>query len=140
MKDQLNDITITRAITPAVVSDGTAQVGPIIDRQGFNSVTFAIVLGTLADADATWTVTLEHGDNSGLSDTAAVPAADLVGTYAGAGFAFGDDNECREIGYIGTKRYLRMTIDDVVANTGAAPMAAVCILGNAQQGPVGQPA
>ncbi len=138
MKDLMNKIHVMRAISPASVADNTAQVSQIIDRQGFESLTFAIATGSLADADATFTVLVEHGDAANLSDAAAVDDADLLGTEALASFAFGDDDETRKIGYIGNKRYTRLTITPS-ANASAALVAAVAILGHPQIVPTPNP-
>lgn len=138
MRDMMNNITPAVAITPAVVTDNTAQVGAIIDRQGYEGVTFAIALGTLVDADATFAVLVEDGDDSGLSDAAAVADTGLVGTETLAGFDFDDDGAARKIGYVGNKRYVRLTITPS-ANTGAAPMAAVAILGHPHAMPTANP-
>jgi hypothetical protein len=138
MKDLFNNITVARAISPVSVSDNTAQVGAIIDRQGFNSLTFAIALGSLADADATFAVTIDHGDNSALADAASVPAGDLLGTAALAGFTFADDNATRKIGYRGTKRYVRLTITPS-GNASAALIAAVALLSHPHAAPTSNP-
>ena len=138
MKDLFNNITVARAIAPVSVSDNTAQVGQIIDRQGYGSLTFAIALGSLADADATFAVLVEHGDQANLSDAATAAAGDLLGTAALAGFTFADDNATRKIGYRGTKRYIRLTITPA-NNTSAALFGAVAVLGHAQLAPTSNP-
>lgn len=131
MREIFNQVKTVPALVPlaAAVADNTAQVGAIIDRRGFDSLLFAIVTGTLVDADATFTVLIEHGDAANLSDAAAVPDSELVGTEAGASFTFADDSKCSKIAYIGTKRYARLTITPA-ANASAAPLAAVAILGH----------
>ncbi len=138
MRDHAHNIHVLRAISPVSVADNTAQVGQIIDTKGFGSLTFAIATGAIADADATFTALVEHGDQANLSDTAAVPDAELIGTKAQAGFQFDDDNETRKIGYIGNKRYVRLTITPV-NNASAALIAAVAILGRPQQAPTANP-
>ena len=110
----------------------------IIDRQGYNSLTFAIATGTLADADATFVVLVEHGDAANLSDAAAVPDEQLVGTEVLASFTFADDGECRKIGYIGSKQYVRLTITPA-ANASAAPMCAIAVLGHPSAVPTANP-
>jgi len=132
--DLHNDIEVRRAISPLTGTDDTAFVSQIIDMANRTSLEFVIATGTLADVDATFTALVEHGDNSALSDAAAVPDADLLGTEAGAGFTFGDDNETRKIGYIGDKRYVRLTVTPE-NNTGSAPVSAVAILGGARKQP-----
>lgn len=136
MRDLYSQLTIRRAISPVSVADTTAQVSQIIDRQGFDSLVFAIATGSIADADATFTVLVEDGDASNLSDNAAVADAELNGTEALAAFQFDDDNETRKIGYIGNKRYVRLTITPA-ANASAAVICAVAILGNASLQPNG---
>lgn len=130
MRDLLNNIHPLKVITPVVVADNTAQVGAIIDRQGYDSLTYLIITGTLADADATFTVLLEEGDQANMSDAAAVDDADLIGTEALAGFTFADDGETRKLGYRGNKRYTRLTITPA-NNAGNAPIAAIAVLGHA---------
>jgi hypothetical protein len=68
-------------------------------------------------------------------DNAAVDDAYLVGTEALAGFTFADDNECRKIGYLGNKRYVRVTITPTTtAQAGDTPLAIIAILGNGHIG------
>lgn len=138
MKDLMNNIHPIRAISPVSVSDNTAQVGQIIDMLGYNSLTFVIATGSIADADATFAVLVEDGDNSGLSDAAAVTDANLIGTETLAGFQFDDDDETRKIGYIGSKRYVRLTITPA-ANAAAALFSAVAVYGHPMRGPTANP-
>lgn len=137
MRDLANNLAIRPVIAPAVNTDigTTPLVGTVIDRLGFESLCYAIVTGTLSDADATYTVLLEESDASG-SGFAAVADSDLIGTEATAGFTFADDGETRKLGYIGDKRYTRLTITPAGANSGNSPIAAVAILGNAVERPV----
>lgn len=138
MKDLLNNIDVKRVISPVSVSDTTAQVGQIIDRKGFDGLTYLIATGSIADADATFTVLLEESNDSGMSGATAVADADLIGTEALAGFQFDDDNECRKLGYKGDKRYTRLTITPV-ANASAAVLAAVAVLSSPQIAPTANP-
>ena len=138
MRDLMNNVNIKRVLSPVSVADTSAQVGQIIDRQGYDSLTYVIATGSIADADATFTVLLEEGDVSNLSDAAAVADADLIGTEVLAAFQFDDDNECRKLGYKGNKRYTRLTITPV-ANASAALLAAVAVLGHPSVVPTANP-
>lgn len=140
MRDLMNNITIRTALAPlaAAVADNTAQVGQIIDRAGFDSLTYAIATGILADADATFTVLLQDGDQANLSDAADVADVDLIGTEALAGFTFAADGVTRKLGYKGAKRYTRLTITPV-GNAAAAPLSAVAILGHPGTAPTSNP-
>lgn len=126
MKDLHNSIKVSRAISPVSVADTTAQVSQILDTANFSANELVIATGSIADADATFAVLLEEGDNSALSDAAAVADADLLGTEALAGFQYDDDNETRKIGYIGSKRYIRATITPT-GNASAALLSAVWV-------------
>lgn len=145
MRDSISSIQVKRALSPVSVSDNTAQVSQIIDRQGYDSLAFLILIGSVADTDATFAVLVEDGDAANLSDAAAVADADLISQLSGtapetaAGFQFDDDNEVRKIGYRGTKRYVRLTITPT-NNASAAVVAAVAVLGHPEFAPVIQAA
>lgn len=136
MKDLMSVIDVKRVISPVSVADTTAQVGQVIDRKGFDGLTYLIATGSIADADATFTVLLEESDNG--TDFTAVADADLIGTEALAGFQFDDDNECRKLGYKGAKRYTRLTITPV-ANASAALLSAVAVLSGPALAPTANP-
>jgi hypothetical protein len=137
MKDLLNRIDVKRVISPVSVADNTAQVGQVIDIQGFGSLTYLIALGSIADVDATFTVLLEESDSSGSGFTA-VDDADLIGTEVLAGFKFDSDNGCRKLGYKGGKRYTRMTITPA-GNSSAALLSALALLGSPELRPTVNP-
>lgn len=110
-RDLMNHLDLKRAISPAAAgTDNTAYVSQILDVRNCKSAMLAIILGALTDTNATFTVLLEEGNVSNLSDAAAVADADLNGTEALAGFTFAADNALRKIGYVGSKDYIRATI------------------------------
>lgn len=132
--DLHNKLEFRRAISPVSVGDNTAQISQIIDRQGFSGLEFAIAAGSIADADTTFTVLVEHGDASDLTGGEAVADADLLGTELLAAFQFDDDNETRKIGYVGNKRYVRLTVTPA-NNASAALISAIAVLGGAADAP-----
>lgn len=138
MRDIASGLEFLQAFPPkAAVTDGTAQVSSIADLQGFDAAMLALTVGTLTDTDAVWSVLLEESDDG--SNFTAVADEDLIGTEALAGFTFANDNVCRKLGYIGSKRYLRATIDDTTANSGNLFLAGMWILGHANLGPTPNP-
>jgi hypothetical protein len=144
MRDMAHNIQVKRVLSPVSVADNTAQVGQIIDRLGFNSLTYILALGSIADADETTAVLLEESDASDMTGATAVADADMVSQStaapeAAAGFQFDDDNEVRKLGYVGDKRYTRLTITPA-ANASAALLAAIAILGHPDSRPVTQAA
>jgi hypothetical protein len=138
-----NNIQVKRAISPVSDGDNTAMVSQIIDRAGFQSLTFLIALGSIADADATFASLLEESDASDLSGSNAVADADMISQTAGtapeaaASFQFDDDNEVRKLGYIGNKRYVRLTITPT-GNASAALLTTIALLGHPDSRPVTQ--
>jgi hypothetical protein len=144
LRDLLHSVSAARALSP--VSGGandTASVSEIIDTQGYSGVLFVTALGSIADADATFTALVEHGDVSNLSDAAAVPDNQLISMTAGtapetaASFAFDSDNGVRLIDYTaGIKRYVRLTLTPA-NNTGAWLHSVVALKYGARHNPAG---
>ena len=124
----LHDLKYTVGLAPQVVATSdTAIASAIIDCQGCSEMEFVILTGTLSDVDATFATTLEHGDASNLSDTAAVPDSDMVGTLeAGASFLFSDDSAVKKLGYKVRKRYAKLTITPT-GNTGNVPISILAL-------------
>lgn len=139
MEDMHNNIMPKRVISPVALADNTAVVGQIIDRQGYEKLEYIIATGALPDADATFTVLLEEGDAANLSDAAAVADADLLGTEALASFTFADDNKVFKLGYVGNKRYSRLTITPANLAAGAELICAIAILGDPMNAPTANP-
>jgi len=138
MRDIANCLHLQPAFAPkAAVTDGTAQVSSVADLHGFDSCMLALIVGTLSDTDAVWSVLIEDSDDN--VSFAAVDDIYLDGTELLAGFQFDDDGECRKIGYHGPKRYVRATIDDTVANTGNLFVGGVWVLGHAHLEPTANP-
>lgn len=139
-RDLCNVIHPVPLIAPvAARTDNTAIVSEIIDTKGYNSCTLVLVTGTNTDADATFTVLVEDGDASNLSDHAAVDDKFLVGTEALAGFTFADDKKCRKIGYVGNKRYVRMTVTPASNDSGNIFLAGIAVLGHPASAPTPNP-
>jgi hypothetical protein len=142
MRDNLHNNALRVAIAPpaTAAADNTPIVGNWIDRLGFEALTFGILTGTLADADATFTVLVEEANAADKSDAAPVVDDDLISQTAGvapeaaAGFSFADDVMTKKIGYIGHKQFARITVTPV-GNSGAAPISAVAVLSHARTRP-----
>lgn len=77
----------------------------IIDTCDFEALTY------LLQVQDTTAVTLEHGDESDLSDATTVDADFIIGetSFTATGNAI--------IGYVGKKRYVRVTVANAVAST-----------------------
>lgn len=134
LRDLASNLKFSLAEPPvAAVTNNDPFVSTILDTAGFGSAVFVGIFGALADADATFTVLVEDGDNSSLTDNAAVDDAYLVGVEA-MGLDFADDNSVFKIGYVGPKRYVRVTITPA-NNTGNIFFAGVWVQGHPRSKP-----
>lgn len=128
MLRDLSTACLALSALPAVsVADNTAQVGEIIDLQGYQGLLFVINAGNLGDADATFTVLIEESDASDMSGATPVDDGDLIGTEADVSFTFADDNFVAQIGYVGVMQFVRVTITPA-GNASAALLSAVAIV------------
>lgn len=132
MRDGLSRKKITLAHRPYYYSADTAWQTAIIDTAGYDTLTFIIGIGELADSNATFTTLVQESDKSDFSSANDVADADLVSMTRGtaaetaASFQFDDDGEYRAIGYIGNKRYVRLYITPS-GNTGTANVAVIAL-------------
>lgn len=104
----------------------TAIVSAILDLANYDAAEIVLHIGALTDADATFAIAFEDGNDSGLSDAAAVGEADRIGAFAA--FTFAADNTIQQVGYRGAKRYVRLTVTPTNNNSGAASLGALAIL------------
>jgi len=138
-RDIHNNLHVRRGISPAAaVVDNTPFVSQIADLLGYEAAEFVILTGALADADATFTTLVEHGDAANMSDAAAVPDDQLIGLETQASFTFADDDKVFKIGYRGPKRFARVTVTPA-ANTGNTFVAGVWVLGHPRNRPTANP-
>lgn len=134
LPDLHNEIKASRGLSPvAAVTNNTAFVSEIVDTANFGSCEFVGIFGSVADADVTFTVLVEDGDDAALADNAAVDDAYLLGVEA-MGLQYDSDNKTFKIGYIGPKRYVRVTVTPA-NNTGNVFLAGVWIQGHPRVGP-----
>lgn len=142
MRSDLHNNIYPKTLFPplaAQTNSDTARVSAIIDTAGYDGVELILINGTNTDTNATFAVLVEDGDSSSLADNAAVDDAYLLGTEALAGFTFTHDTLTRKIGYIGIKRYVRVTVTPSGNNSGDWFMAGVAILGYPRSAPTANP-
>lgn len=118
-------------VTQAARTNGTVN-GTTVDRMalaaGYQSMMFVIQTGTLTDGTAT--VVLQDSDDGSAWATAAT--ADTQGTVPT--IAATADNVIYEVGYKGTKRYVRLSITSAGTTTGGI-FGAVVVLGTPRRFP-----
>jgi len=126
MRDLYHDFLAEYSIYPAALGAAAKEGDAIVDLQGFEGALIICGSGALT---VDMTFQLMHGDESDLSDAAAVPDADLLGSEPTLLEA--TDNEIATFGYIGSKRYLRV---DTTLGTGIG--FAAIVKGKPRHGPV----
>lgn len=135
--DMNSVIKARRSSSPQAILAGNATLtGEIIDRQGYESLEFLILMGALTDS--TLTATLYEGDASNMVGETAVAAKDVVGQANPIvidGAAAGNDNTVCQLGYVGNKRYVRLKIVQTGATTGGY-ICSVAIQGMPKSAPV----
>ena len=140
-RDNMNDLHFVVGLAPLAAAEAGATTlkTVAIDTQGYESLTFVIITGTIVDADATWTATLKDGATSTQTAHTQVGADFIIGSEALAGLTFANDSVCRKIGYKGGKRWASLELANVVANTGAIPIAIIAVLGDPKVRPTANP-
>lgn len=126
MREKYHDYLPEYSIYPASLGAAAKEGDAIVDLKGFEGAMIVCGSGALT---VDMPFQLMHGDDAALSDAAAVPDSDLVGTEPTLLEA--TDNEIKHFAYVGTKRYLRV---DTTAGTGIA--FAAIIKGRPRHAPV----
>lgn len=117
-RDIYNQLSAAQSIAPAAIKASANGTG--VDLNGFQGAEVLIHAGAWTDGSHAFEV--QHSDDN--SSFAAVPDSALQGTEptidsgAGGGTVY-------EIGYFGTKRYLRVIVTVTGATTGAIYGAAI---------------
>jgi hypothetical protein len=96
----------------ATLSGTTPAAGDWIDMQGWEALTFSVSTGTVTDAGTTsgFSFEVQESDTTAAADATAVADADLVGLESALTVTADDDDNklIGSIGYVGSKRYVRI--------------------------------
>lgn len=149
-RDIVNDTLVSQKLIPAVRTADASSTG--LDRQGYQNAALVVSLGNSADTlsgSVYLTVKIEDSDDN--SAWAACEAADLVipeNAPAGVAAPVADgliytcdapteDSLDILVGYVGSKRYVRATLDFTGTHTTGIPVAVHGILSMPQFAPAG---
>ncbi len=110
------DKTIKTTISLSPAARTASANGTGVDIAGFDQVAIVFITGVVTDG--THTPTIEESDSSGSGYTT-VDSSNLSGTLAALAAGV------LEIGYLGTKRYIRAVITAAGTTTGAVTSALV---------------
>jgi hypothetical protein len=119
VREMVTKEVVMNALEVQEIASNTTTVGAIIDTRDYDlGVYFAMFCS--AYTDGTYTLKIEHGDDSGLSDAADVPADALVyGTLPALTALTAEGGRLAKEGVFGTKRFLRASIVSTLVTTGA---------------------
>jgi hypothetical protein len=146
MHNIINNIGITQVLNPQTIQAAALGSGDI-DMLGAEALCVTVLFGNIADTlDATHRidVKIEHADDDGTGvagSYAACADADVLNfTGLSSGIfkslsAAGDKSKRYAIGYIGGKRFVKVTATPVSITTGG-PVAMLTLKGNLNQLPV----
>lgn len=122
--DMHSDVYAAVARNVAAIDSDTTTAGTIIDTLGYEGLEFVFFSG--ARSDGTFTPLIEESDAANLSNSNEVADEDLVGTEAAAAIAAA--NTVKRLGYVGHKRYVRLSVVSTGTDSGAT-VGAIAILG-----------
>ncbi len=143
MRDLFNNLKIDDLTLAQVITADEASTAA--DLQGFEAALLMAIIGNSGDTlsgSVYISLEIQHGDVADGSDAAACVQADVIGvTLAAAGqFALIDapaeDSQTFKVGYVGTKRYVRVNINVTGTHTVGFPAAVIIAKGNANSLPV----
>ena len=104
--DSYNNVKTEIALKLQTIASDTTTVGEIIDTQGYDSGKIALLTGTVTLGDII-IAEIQESDADDMAGETAIPAARLLGSFTLLEAA--DDDTVAEVGFITTKRYIRMT-------------------------------
>jgi len=106
-----------------IISTDTTTLGSIIDTADFDKgITFA--LSSSLHSAGTFTLLIEEGDDSGLSDASVVSGDQLIGTLPALTDVTAELDVLPDVGVISHKRFLRTSI----VSTGASGANTIAVL------------
>lgn len=148
MRDLHNNVHAANAIAPQTVTTaGGAIVSGNLDLAGFLSAEFVVAIGasgdTLSSTDKL-SVKLEHApDDDGVPGTyAAVTGTDVLGAVPDADGVLvtvddpAEDDRAVRFGYVGSRRFLKVTVTPAGTHTNGTPVAVVLVKGHPLSAPV----
>lgn len=145
MKDSYTHLVPVVAVVPVKVLDATVPAAAEVDLVGFNSALIEISCGSKGAGDTgTIDVALTHADDDGTGAAgsyADVAAKDVLGVttvtsgviknLAAGAVAAG----IAKVGYVGGKRFIKITVTETGANSTGTMMAINVIKGHGQDAP-----
>lgn len=125
--DNASLLKFAKALNIQAITASSTVAGNSIDTKGFESLTFLYEVG--ARTDGTFTVLIQDSDDD--STFADVVDNFLIGTES----AINTSNTIKKIGYVGKKRYVKLSFVASAVTSGAT-VSATAILSHSATNPV----
>lgn len=137
LKSRIATVQLLEPQNPVATDTASAW----LDTRGFNGAVVVVNVGTLTGVDASnyLTPVLQESDTTAAADATTVDAAQVDGAFTKID-ATNEDQLRQEVGYRGTKRYVRVNLDYTGAGITASYAAVTGILGRPNVLPAVAPA
>lgn len=131
MRSGLNtELALANTITAAALTTNSSGLG--VDLSNYSSCVFVVATGTTTDG--TWTPAAQESDTDVSTAYTAITATDLDGSFA-AFTASRTAGTITEVGYKGTKRYVRLVVTSSGTITTGAVITGFVIKGDPRTKP-----
>ena len=140
----INNVKIEQALVPNTYSADT--VTGAIDTQGYEAISFVVNTGAFSDTagGAYFDMEVQHSDDTVAGNFTAVAASNLSSTVVSGAktnvFAHIDDTldggQAYSVGYLGGKRYVRLSLDFNGTHSTGTKIAASSIKARPNTAPV----
>lgn len=123
-RDFKSNFSVAFLTNLASQTDNTALTAKLTRSNANDVDTIVLLLGSVADADVTFTAAIQESDDDVTYTT--VNARDYAGTLTG--IQYDDDNSTHVFSYWGNKKYVKLTVTPA-NNTGNITWGALSITG-----------
>lgn len=122
--DLVDNVLAKHSIDPQALGSSATVTGAAVDLFGYDSA--AVLFSAGAWTDGTHTITIEESDSSGSGFATATALQGSIINITGSG----QQNAVQQVGYIGSKRYIRAKVVSTGVTTGLAGFAALVLKGS----------
>jgi len=137
MKDLYHDLKAVKTLLSIVGNNDTEGTGTAVDLQGYEGALVVFNIGASGDTLGGSTyITLKLQESDDGTTFADVSASEVLGTQGLVIDASDEDEVVVAMGYMGSKRYIRVFVDFTGTHTNGIPIGAVVILGKPRHAPI----
>ncbi|MFW6113349.1 MAG: hypothetical protein ACOC78_00295 [Actinomycetota bacterium] len=140
MKDLYHNLGVVHLLDSQDIANSDTE-SDILDLADFKGAVISVNIGDVntlnEDADGV-TPVLQESDTTADTDFSDVDSGDILGAFALVDGVSADEKDTQYVGYIGSKRYIRVNLD-VKGSPVAVPISVDGILGYPGEAPVTAP-